>query len=290
MDRFETTQPIAMSLEIGVGRIVVEATDRADTVVDVQPQDPSDRDDVAVAQRTEVGFQNGTLTVEMKGWKQWRPIGGGRGALDVRIEVPAASTLDGSFGVGEIRATGRLGACRVRSGAGAIALAEVASAQVRSGAGSVTADVIAGAADIKTAGSVRIGRIDGSALLKNPNGDTWIGEVTGKAHVVSSNGSITIDVARGDVDAKTARGSIAIGEVADGAVVVANSAMGSLEIGVAAGTPAWLDLETRFGRVRNELDDTQRPEAGERSVDIRARTSMGDVTIRRAGAHASVAG
>jgi hypothetical protein len=62
---------------------------------------------------------------------------------------------------------------------------------------------------------------------------------------------------------------------------VAESAFGDLEIGVRDGVPAWLDLRTKFGRVRNELEASDDPPSGEDSVEIRAHTSMGDIVIRR---------
>jgi hypothetical protein len=45
--------------------------------------------------------------------------------------------------------------------------------------------------------------------------------------------------------------------------------------------PAWLDLDTKFGHVRNELEGTGRPGPSEETVEIHARTSMGDIEIHR---------
>ncbi|MGZ8652959.1 MAG: hypothetical protein ACXWX5_12410, partial [Actinomycetota bacterium] len=47
------------------------------------------------------------------------------------------------------------------------------------------------------------------------------------------------------------------------------------------GVAAWLDLNTRFGTVQNELESAERPEPGAETVDVRARTSYGDIAIRR---------
>jgi hypothetical protein len=51
---------------------------------------------------------------------------------------------------------------------------------------------------------------------------------------------------------------------------------------VSEGVAAWLDLRTKFGQVLNDLDEAERPEPGQDAVEIRARTSMGDIAIRRA--------
>ena len=47
------------------------------------------------------------------------------------------------------------------------------------------------------------------------------------------------------------------------------------------GSPAWLDLKTQFGNVANNLDAAAQPEAGEDTVEVRARTAFGDITINR---------
>ena len=45
-------------------------------------------------------------------------------------------------------------------------------------AGAITADRAVGDADMSTGiGKVRLRQIDGSAVIKNSNGDCWIGEI-----------------------------------------------------------------------------------------------------------------
>jgi Toastrack DUF4097 len=278
MRTFETPEPISVSIDLGVGDVVIAASDRDDTVVEVKPSDPTKPRDVTAAGATEVTFANGTLTVTGPRWK-WR--WGGDGSVDVRIELPAGSSLRGTTGVAAVRSSGLLGECRLRSGAGRIALDETGAADLHAGAGDVTVEAIHGRADVRTAGVVRIGRIDGPAAIRNSNGETWIGEVTGEARVTASNGSIAVDLVCAGIVAKTANGSVRLDEVTRGHVV-AESSMGGLEIGVPTGVAAWLDLQTKFGQVLNDLDDADRPEPGQEAVEIRARTSMGDVAIRRA--------
>jgi hypothetical protein len=66
--------------------------------------------------------------------------------------------------------------------------------------------------------------------------------------------------------------------------VSAASSHGGVEVGVRAGSAAWLELNTEVGRVHNELASTDAPEAGEPvdKVAVRASTKLGDITIRRA--------
>ena len=127
---------------------------------------------------------------------------------------------------------------------------------------------------------MRIGEIDGSAVIKNSNGDTWVGAVAGDLRVNAANGDIAVDRAHAGVVAKTANGDIRLGEVARGSVVL-ETRLGELEVGIREGTAAWLDVRTAAGKVRNALDAADGSRAVDETVEVRARTSVGDIVIRR---------
>lgn len=280
MPTFDTSDPITVALDLGIANVRIAASDRTDTVVDVRPADPAKRADVTAAEQTAVEYANGTLLIKApKGWRQWTPWGG-NGSTDVRIELPTGSAIHGQAGVANLRATGRLGEVRYRAGVGDVLLEHADRAEIKCGAGGVAVDAIAGRAEIKTAGSIRIGSVEGPAVIKNANGETRIGEIAGDARLNASNGSIVVGLARSGVVAKTANGDVRIDEVVHGSVV-AQSAMGGVEIGIPHGVSAWLDLETKLGNVRNDLEDAERPEPGAPAVEVHAHTSMGNVTIRR---------
>jgi len=287
MPTFDTPEPISVTLEVGVGDIRIVASDRTDTIVDVRPSDPAKRSDVTAAEQTRVEYANGRLLVKApKGWRQWSFRGGGE-SIDVEIGVPAGSHVGGQAGVAALSCKGRIGECRYKVGAGDIQLDQAGPVQLKSGAGDISVDRAVGDAQITTgSGAVVIGSIDGAAVVKNSNGDTRIEEVTGDARVKAANGRIFIDRANAAVTAKTANGDVRLGEVARGAVV-AETAFGTVEVAVRDGVPAWLDLNTRFGNVQNDLEATDRPEPGEDAVDVRARTSFGDITVRRSFANAA---
>ena len=82
------------------------------------------------------------------------------------------------------------------------------------------------------------------------------------------------------VAAKTANGAVRIGEVVHGSIELATS-YGELEIGIREGTAALLDVRSQFGGVRNSLTASERPEPSDQTVEVRARTSFGDIVIRR---------
>src|ERR1035437_1509961 len=159
---------------------------------------------------------------------------------------------------------------------------EGARSVIGTGMGSIAVDRASGDADVTTgSGEVRIGYIGGAAVIKNSNGDTAVGEVTGDLRVKSANGRISVDRAHASVIAKAANGNIRIGEVMRGAIVL-ETAAGELQVGIREGTAAWLDVSSHHGRGRNSLGETDSPEQSEATVEIRARTSYGDILIHRA--------
>jgi hypothetical protein len=109
-------------VELGVGDIRIEASERSDTVVDVRPSNPATKGDVNAAQQTTVEYAGGRLVIRSpKGWRQWTPWGGHE-SVDVQIDVPAGSTFSGESSVGSLRCAGRIGSFRFRTGVGDIGL------------------------------------------------------------------------------------------------------------------------------------------------------------------------
>jgi hypothetical protein len=287
MPTFETREPISATVELGVGDIRVAASDRTDTVVEVRPSDPSKSGDVRAAEETRVDYAGGQLLIRApKGWRYHTPWGGSE-SIDVQIDLPAGSDVRAEAAVATLHCTGRVGECRHKTGAGHLQVDEVGTVEFKTGAGDVAVGRAGGQTEITTgSGAVQIGRIDGSATIKNSNGDTWIGNVGGDVRVKAANGKIVVDRSHASVSAKTANGAIRLGEVARGDIL-AETAFGRIEIGIRNGVSAWLDLNTKFGNVRNDLDTVGRPQPGEDTVEVRAHTAFGDVTVIRAFADAT---
>jgi hypothetical protein len=282
MPSFETPQPIAVRVELGVGDVRVAASERADTVVEVRPSDQGKRDDVLAAEQTRVEYADGRLLVKVpKTWRRWSPRSDG-GSVDISLALPAGSELNGEAAIAALRADGPLGDVRYSTGAGHMEVADAGAVRLRTGAGDIEVGRALGHVDVSTGtGAVRIERLGATAVVKNSNGGSWIGEAAGSVRVSAANGTITIERALDTVAAKTANGEIRLGEVVRGAVV-AETGYGALEIGIANGSAAWLDLHSGFGNVRSELEAGNAPAAGEDSVEVRARTGFGDITVRRA--------
>ncbi len=135
---------------------------------------------------------------------------------------------------------------------------------------------------------MRAGEIGGSAVVKSSNGDCRVDAAGGELHVRSANGDIVVGHARGSVSAATANGAVRIAVVERGRVAAATG-FGPVEVGIATGTAAWLDLTTGHGQLHNALEGGGPPEPGEERVEVRARTGLGDITIRRAVPEESLA-
>jgi DUF4097 and DUF4098 domain-containing protein YvlB len=277
MPVFATPEPISVTIELSIGDARIIASNRTDTVIEVRPRDDSKASDIRAAEQTRVEYSSGRLLVKTT---QRSFIGRG-GSVEVTVQLPAASRVQGDSGMGDFGGEGHLGECRFKTGMGNIHLDHTGALYLKTGMGNIAVDRALGDADVTTgSGEVRLGQIEGAAVIKNSNGDTVVGEVTGDLRVKSANGRISVDRAHASVVAKTANGNVRIGEVVRGAIVLATAA-GELEVGVREGTTAWLDVSSHYGRVRNSLDQADGPEQSEATVEIRARTSYGDIKIHR---------
>jgi DUF4097 and DUF4098 domain-containing protein YvlB len=284
MPSFETPEPITVTVALSVGDLRIIASDRGDTVVVVSPRDKSKESDLKAAEQTSVEFAQGRLLIKApKGWRHFSPFGWD-GAIDVSIELPAGSRIEGEAAVGDFRSDGRLGECTFSTSVGNISLSDTGPLTVSTSTGSVAVDRVAGRGEITGSGQVRIREIDGPAVIKNLNGVTWVGEARGDLRCSASNGDITIDRALGAVSAKTANGAVRIGEVVRGSVEL-RTAYGEVEVGIGEGTAALLDVRSHYGSVRNALTAADGPQASDNRVEVHARTSFGDIVIRRSSSY-----
>jgi DUF4097 and DUF4098 domain-containing protein YvlB len=285
MPVFETPEPISATIDVAVGDVRITASERHDTVVDVRPSDASHEPDVRAAEQTRVDYTPNGLLIKTP---RQRALGLRKiGSVDVVIELPAGSKLYAEAAVGAIRSVGRLGECQIKVAAGDIDLDQAGPADLATSAGAIAVDRAIGHAEISTgAGRVRVREIDGSAVIKNSNGESFVGEITGDLRVNAANGTIVVGDAGADVTATTANGDVRIGAVTRG-VTSLKTGYGEIEIGIRSGTAARLDAFTHFGRVRNSMEATDSPGPAEETADVRARTSFGDIVIRRSGTEAS---
>ncbi|MDQ6774115.1 MAG: DUF4097 domain-containing protein [Candidatus Dormibacteraeota bacterium] len=280
MPTFDTPEPISVSIEFSIGNVRITASDRDSTVVEVRPSDGAHEPDVRAADQTRIEYTAGRLLVKAP---RQRGLGlFSKGAsIDLTIELPTGSQVQGDSSIAAFRGVGRLGECRVKTATGDVQLDHTGPLDLNTGAGAIVVDRVAGRAEVSTgSGRVRVRDIDGAAVIKNSNGDTWVGQISGDLRVNAANGDISVDLANAGVTASTANGDVRIGEVARGSASL-KSGCGEIEIGIRAGTAARLDVHTEFGAVHNHMDAADSPEPSDETVEVGARTSYGDIVVRR---------
>lgn len=279
MPTYDTPEPIDLAINLRVGGIEVIASDRADTVVTVRPTNPAKDHDRRGAEATRVEFDGQRVTIV--GPRPRITVFGPNESVEIKVELPNGSRLTAENAVGGVRAIGRLGATRIKASMGAIELDATADLSVRASLGSVTVGRADGAVDVTADhGQIRVGSVTGDALLKASHGSILIEESGGNVEARLSYGDLEVGRALASVSTKTSYGSIRIGEASLGSIDV-ESAMGQIDIGVRNGVPAWLDLSSKSGRVRNELDRDSAPHSTEQTVAIRGRSQVGDITVHR---------
>ncbi|MBA2308371.1 MAG: DUF4097 family beta strand repeat protein [Pseudonocardiales bacterium] len=279
MPAFDTPEPISVEVAPIVGDVRVIASDRADTVVEVRPSDPASEIDVTAAEQTRVELSHGRLVVKAPKRKHYSLFGTG-GSIEVSIELPTGSHVQGDAAMADFRGEGRLGECRIKSSTGHIWLDRTGPLHLSTTGGDVTVDHADGDSHVTGSGEIRLREVAGTAEIKNLNGNSWVGEVTGDLRCSAANGDIAVDRAHAGVRATTASGSIRVGEAVRGSIAL-DTAFGQLEIGIRTGTAALLDVRSGFGHIRNSLDASDGPKPSDETVEVRARSSYGDIVIRR---------
>lgn len=279
MPTFASPEPITVTLRLTLADVRLRASERADTVVTIGPRDPANAKDVDLAERTRTEFADGRLEIQAP--QPWRVLGPSpnAGALDIEIELPTGSVVDGEAWIADLHTTGELGRCDFATSMGDLTVDRTGPAKLITNS-RVTARRIGGTAEIKSAGAVRIDEVGGTTTIKNLNGATEVGRVEGDLTCRSANGDIRIDTALAAVTATTSNGSISVDDIVRGDITL-KTANGHIEIGIRPGTAAQLDVHTKFGRVRNTLEAADGPGGADEVATVSTRTSHGDIVVRR---------
>ncbi len=263
MRTFPTSDPITATIELAAGAVRIAAADRTDTEVRVTPRDPLRAADVRAAEQANIDFSNGALTVVV-GRKL---LALSRGAVNVDIALPALSRLSVSVASADLQVDGPVADCRFNAASGSAVL------------DSVQGNIKAATAS----GDIAARRVLGHATVSTASGDLSIDDLDGNLKFQAASGSATVGTLRGAVHSRTASGSLTVAGAESGSVSVA-TASGYVEVGVAEGTAANLDLDSRSGKVHSDLTPAAGPEGDDRRLAVHARTASGDIAIRRATA------
>ncbi|MEU6576595.1 DUF4097 family beta strand repeat-containing protein [Streptomyces sp. NPDC046805] len=193
MQKFDTPAPVSVVLDIPAGRVQFIAADRADTRVEVLPANPSKIRDVKAAEQIDVAYADGILRIRTP--EPRNQLFGPSGALEVTVQLPAGSRVEGKAAGTELRGVGRLGDVAFEGAYCRIKLDETASLRLTA-----------------TDGDVEVGRLGGPAEISTPRGDIQIAEaVRGTVVLRTQSGDITVAAAHGvsaALDAGTDHGRV----------------------------------------------------------------------------------
>lgn len=282
MNTFPTPNPISITVAAHYAEVQFVASDRTDTVVDVRPSDPDERAHIQVAEATTVELLGDQLRVIAPKPSLMARIMNSP-SVDIVVSLPSGSAIHVDLDAGNVTATGSLGQCTIRTGAGNIRLGDTGTLQVHSGSGDIIAGDVTGDARIDTpAGHTQIASTTGNLSIRNGSTGPRIGRVAGDLHVRAGHGRIEAESVAGNIDARTAHGAVIIG-IAGGELIDLKTSHGDLEVGLPDGRSVWLDLDTKYGRVASQFVATdQQPTSGP-VVRVVGRTAYGDIRIRRIG-------
>jgi DUF4097 and DUF4098 domain-containing protein YvlB len=278
MYTFNTPGPIDVRVELWQGEVNVVADDTETTTVELSPlrNDAAARDAVDNARVEQRGNEVVVLMPKAKG-------GLFRGRAEVRadIRVPTGSNASIETASADIETDGQLGNVRAASGSGDVSIESSANLEVRTGSGDIRVTTVHGSCNIKCGSAdVRVDAVHGDADVASGSGDVMVDTVTGSFRVKTGSGDIMLVQAGHTVDAMAGSGDLLLKRIEQGKVKV-KTGTGDVQIGVADGTAAYLDIMTVTGDVTSDLDAAEAPSAGERMVDINVQSGSGDVVLQR---------
>ena len=178
--KFDTPAPVSAVLDIPAGRLQFIAADRADTTVEVLPANAAKSRDVKAAEEIEVAYgDDGVLRIAAPAAKN--RILGNSGSVEVTVQLPAGSRIEGKSAAAELRGVGRLGDVVFEGAYRQIKIDEVASLHLTAVDGDVVVGRLSGSSEISTArGDIRISEaVRGTLVLRTESGDISVGAATG---------------------------------------------------------------------------------------------------------------
>ncbi|MFG3043446.1 DUF4097 family beta strand repeat-containing protein [Streptomyces sp. NPDC048241] len=220
MQKFDTPAPISAVLEIPAGRVRLIAAQRADTTVEVLPADPAKSRDVKAAGRTSVAYTDGVLRITAPAPDS--TLFGPSGSVEVTVQLPAGSRVEGRAEGAELRGVGRLGDISFEGAYRHIKIDEAAGVRLTAIDGDIEVGRLGGPAEISTTrGDIRIMEARrGTVVLRTQAGDIAVAVATGVSatldataghgrvsHALQNDGTTALEIrattAKGDITARS---------------------------------------------------------------------------------------
>ena len=283
-ETFQTPGETRLDIRLGSGEVRLETAEVQETTVVLEPLRDNDASTAAIENaRLELRDRgNGhevVIDVRDRGRGLFR-----NAEILIAVTCPEGASVETKSGSADVEGHGRFGAVEVETGSGDVEFGEIAGeAHVNAASGDVQLASVGGDARINTAsGDVQIRSIEGDAKINSASGDVILREVRGELSVNSASGDVLVREAASSVGVNTASGDQEIGSISTGKVTL-KSASGDLKVGVKEGSTLWVDARSRSGEVRSELPVSDLPPDGNGpTVELRANTMSGDITVARA--------
>jgi DUF4097 and DUF4098 domain-containing protein YvlB len=278
MYTFDTPAPIDLRVELPQGRLNVVALDTETTTVELNPMrgDSAAREAIENARVEQRGNEILVLLPNAKGG-----LFRGKAEVEVEIRVPSHSNARVETSSADIETEGVLGDVKASTGSGEVSIDQVADLQMRTGSGDVTVTTVTGSCNVKSGSAdVQIGAVAADADVIAGSGDLSVESVGGKLNVKTGSGDLTVASAGRTVDAVAGSGDVLVKRVEQGSLRM-KTGSGDVSVGVATGTAAYLDIMTVTGDVSSDLDASDAPTDGDRTVDISIKSGSGDVVLQR---------
>lgn len=279
MYTFQTPNPVDLRVELWQGQVNVVADDTDETSVELLPLrgDSAAREAIENARVEQRGDEIVVLMPKAKG-----SLFRAKVEIEANIRVPSNSNAKIETASADIETHGVLGDVRASSGSGDVSIEHSADLDVRTGSGDIQATTVNGSCNVKCGSAdVKIGSIAGDADIVAGSGDVVIDSVGAKLNCKSGSGDLIVASAGHTVDALAGSGDLLVRRIEQGKVKM-KTGSGDVLIGVASGTSAYLDIMTVTGDVTSDLDASEGPTDGDRTVDINVQSGSGDVVLQRA--------
>jgi DUF4097 and DUF4098 domain-containing protein YvlB len=285
-EAFQTPGPLALDIRLPAGRAQIETSETTETVVALEPLRGNEASEQAVADaRVELrdrpaGGQELAIAIDER-----RSFGFWRGAeVRVRVRCPHGTSVEGHGGSADFEGQGRYGALRISTASGDVEFAQIErEANVNSASGDVALGIVGRETEISTAsGDVAIVDAGGRTEINSASGDVRVEKVRGALTAHTASGDVLVREAESSVTVKSASGDQRVDSAVSGEVKL-QSASGDIHVGVRSGTKVWMDVHSRSGEARSDLDvgDVPPPEGGP-ELSVRASSMSGDIEIVRA--------
>ena len=185
--------------------------------------------------------------------------------LSVVVRAPAGSHVISKTGSADVAVTGAAGRLDVTTGTGDITADRAdAPAEVNSGSGDLRLGPMLAGLRAKTgSGDVEVSSIGGNTILYTGTGDVWLGAV------------------QHDVQIRTGSGDVTVADAASGRITLATGS-GAIRIGIRAGVRAQIDVSSRSGQARSDLEVSSQPPEGETTLFVTGRTGSGEALVTTA--------